>query len=304
MTDFIKKHLVDASKKVNLGSIETDESAPFKNKDDAKAFTTEAINRIRELQYRLFVEDKQSLLIVLQAPDAAGKDGLIRKVLGRMNPQGCRTFSFKAPLASELAQDFLYRVHPCAPATGQVSIFNRSHYEDVLVVRVEKIVPTKVWQKRYEYINGFEALLADRGTRILKIFLHISPEEQLMRFGERLDDPSKHWKLNPGDYASRDKWNEYRKAYEDAIKKCSTADAPWFIIPADNNWYRDAAVAGILMQTLEKMDPKLPSLSVDLVEMRRLYEAAVNASTPKSKQTNKALPATKEKLASQEKQAE
>ena len=139
MTDFIKKHRVDASKKVNLGSIGPAESNPFKDRDEAKAFTTKAIERIRELQYRLFVENKQSLLIVLQAPDAAGKDGVIRKVLGRMNPQGCRTYPFKAPLASELAQDFLYRIHPCAPATGQVSIFNRSHYEDVLVVRVEKI---------------------------------------------------------------------------------------------------------------------------------------------------------------------
>ena len=304
MTDFIKKHLVDANKKVNLGSIGAAESDPFKDKDEAKAFTTKAIDRIRELQYRLFVEDKQSLLIVLQAPDAAGKDGLIRKVLGRMNPQGCRTFPFKAPLASELAQDFLYRVHPCAPATGQVSIFNRSHYEDVLVVRVEKIVPVKVWQKRYEYINGFEALLADRGTKIIKIFLHISPEEQLARFGERLEDPTKHWKLNPGDYTSRDKWNDYRKAYEDAMKKCSADYAPWYVVPADNKWYRDAAVAGILMQTLEKMDPKLPSVSVDLVEMRRLYEAAVSAAGPKGKSVPKEPLAPKEKPAAPEKQSE
>ena len=304
MTDFIKKHLVGANKKLNLGSIGTAESDPFNDKDEAKAFTTKAIDRIRELQYQLFVEDKQSLLIVLQAPDAAGKDGLIRKVLGRMNPQGCRTFSFKAPLASELAQDFLYRIHPCAPATGQVSIFNRSHYEDVLVVRVEKIAPVKVWQKRYEYINGFEALLADRGTQIIKIFLHISPEEQLARFGERLEDPTKHWKLNPSDYTSRDKWGEYRKAYEDAMKKCSADYAPWYVVPADNKWYRDAAVAGILMQTLEKMDPKLPSVSVDLVEMRRLYDAAVSAAGSKGKSTPKEPQAPKEKPAAPGKQSE
>jgi PPK2 family polyphosphate:nucleotide phosphotransferase len=278
MTDFIKKHLVDPKKKLDLGSIETREAGPFESKEEARTFTDEAVHRMRELQYRMFVEDKQSLLIVLQAPDAAGKDGLIRKVLGRMNPQGCRTFPFKAPTPTELAFDFLHRVHACTPATGQVSIFNRSHYEDVLVVRVEKLVPTKVWQKRYEHINAFESLLAERGTKILKIFLHISHEEQLARFGERLNDPAKHWKLNPGDYTARGKWNDYRKAYEDAMKKCSADHAPWYIIPADNKWYRDAVVASIVMQTLEKMNPQLPKVEVDVEEIRKLYEAAVEAS--------------------------
>ncbi len=205
MIDFIKKHRVN-SENIKLSKIETRESSPFDKKDDAVAYTKKTIDDIRKLQYRLFVEGKQSLLIVLQAPDAAGKDGLIRKVLGRMNPQGCRTYPFKAPTADELAHDFLYRVHPCAPAAGMVSIFNRSHYEDVLVVRVENIVPSKVWQKRYADINAFESLLHDRGTRIIKLFLHISPEEQLARFGARLEEPEKHWKLNPGDYESREKW--------------------------------------------------------------------------------------------------
>ncbi len=279
MTDFIKKHLVDPKKKVTLGSIGTRESEPFKNKDDAKEFTAEAVKRILELQYRLFVENKQSLLIVLQAPDAAGKDGLIRKVLGRMNPQGCRTFPFKVPSEDELAHDFLYRIHACVPRTGQVSIFNRSHYEDVLVVRVEKLVPPKVWQQRYEHINAFESLIAERGTVIVKIYLHISPDEQLVRFGERLEDPEKHWKLNLGDYAACDKWDDYRKAYEDAMKKCSPDHAPWYVIPADHKWYRDAAVSGIVMQTLEKMNPQMPSLAVDLDEIRKLYEAAVQKQT-------------------------
>jgi PPK2 family polyphosphate:nucleotide phosphotransferase len=278
MTDFIKKHIVDPAKKISLAAIPTRESAPFDHKDDAKKFTSEAVDRMRELQYRLFVENKQSLLVVLQAPDAAGKDGLIRKVLGRMNPQGCRTYPFKAPSENELAHDFLYRIHPCVPGAGQVSVFNRSHYEDVLVVRVEKLVPMKVWQRRYEHINAFESLLADRGTVIVKIFLHISPEEQLARFGERLNDPEKHWKLNAGDYAARDNWNDYRKAYEDAIKKCSTPHAPWYVIPADNKWYRDAAVAGIMMQTLEKMNPQMPKVNVDLAELRQLYEKASQAS--------------------------
>lgn len=274
MTDFIKKHIVDAKKRLSLAAIETRESDPFQGKEDAKAFTSEAVQRIRELQYRLFVEGKQSLLVVLQAADAAGKDGLIRKVLGRMNPQGCRTFPFKTPTEDELARDFLARVHACVPRTGHVSIFNRSHYEDVLIVRVEKIVPPKVWQKRYEHINAFESLIADRGTEIIKIFLHISPEEQLERFAKRLEDPEKHWKLNAGDYAARDQWSDYRKAYEDAIKKCSAPHAPWYVIPADNKWYRDAAVAGIVMKTLEKMNPQLPDVTVDLDEIRRLYAAA------------------------------
>ncbi len=178
MIDFVKKHRVN-NENIKLSKIETRESSPFDKKDDAVDYTKKTIDDIRKLQYRLFVEGKQSLLIVLQAPDAAGKDGLIRKVLGRMNPQGCRTYPFKAPTADELAHDFLYRVHPCAPAAGMVSIFNRSHYEDVLVVRVENIVPNKVWQKRYDDINAFESLLHDRGTRIIKLFLHISPEEQL-----------------------------------------------------------------------------------------------------------------------------
>lgn len=282
MTDFIKKHLVDGKKRIHLAAIEPRESDPFSDKDDAKAFTAEAIDRIRQLQYRLFVENKQSLLIVLQAPDAAGKDGVIRKVLGRMNPQGCHAFSFKAPTEDELARDFLARIHPCIPRAGQVSIFNRSHYEDVLVVRVEKIAPAKVWQKRYDHINAFESLIADRGTAIIKILLHISPQEQLARLGERLEDPEKHWKLNTGDYAARDKWIDYRKAYEDVLKKCSAEHAPWYVIPADNKWYRDAAVASIVMQTLEKMNPQLPDVAVDLDEIRRLYAAAVQStqSTP------------------------
>lgn len=280
MSDFIKRHRIDGDAKVDLDKIDTKVSGPFKDKEEAQAFTDEAIEKIGHLQYRLFVENKQSLLIVLQAPDAAGKDGLIRKVLGKMNPQGCRTHSFKAPSELELSHDFLFRVHACAPATGQVCIFNRSHYEDVLVVRVEELVPAKVWQKRYEHINAFESLLSDRGTEIIKIFLHISPEEQLERFGARLNDPEKHWKLNPGDYAARAKWNDYRRAYEDALEKCSREHAPWFVIPADNKWYRDAAVAGILLETLEKMDPKLPSVEVDLNEMHRLYEAEKRASQP------------------------
>nr|WP_146516708.1 polyphosphate kinase 2 family protein [Rubripirellula amarantea] len=270
--DFIKRHQIRPGDKLQLKSVDTRESGPFNGKDDAKEFTAEANQAIRDLQYRMFVEDKQSLLVVLQAPDAAGKDGLIRKVLGRMNPQGCRTYPFKVPTSEELSHDFLWRIHKCTPAKGMVSVFNRSHYEDVLVVRVEDIVPKKVWNQRFDIINHFEENLSLAGTKILKFYLHISPEEQLARFGKRLENPDKHWKLNLGDYAARDKWNAYREAYEDAIEKCNSDAAPWFVIPADHKWYRDASVAGIVRQTLEKMNPQMPKVDVDLDEVRTLYE--------------------------------
>lgn len=270
--DFIKEYRIKPGKSVQLKEIATCQTGPFEGKEDAKKFTAEANAAIRDLQYRMFVEEKQSLLVVLQAPDAAGKDGLIRKVLGRMNPQGCRTYPFKVPSKEEAAHDFLWRIHKCTPAKGKVSVFNRSHYEDVLVVRVEDLVPKKVWSKRYDIINHFEANLSAAGTRILKFYLHISPETQLERFGKRLENPEKHWKLNTGDYTARDKWGDYRKAYEDAIENCSTEHAPWFVIPADHKWYRDAAVAGIVQGTLEEMDPKMPPVEVDLDEVRALYE--------------------------------
>lgn len=270
--DFIKEHRIKAGKSVKLKSIPTKQAGPFQDKADAQQFTAETNDKIRELQYRLYVEQKQSLLIVLQAPDAAGKDGLIRKVLGQMNPQGCRTFPFKVPSKEDVAHDFLWRIHKCTPGKGKVSVFNRSHYEDVLVVRVEDIVPKKVWKERYELINDFEKNLIAAGTRILKFYLHISPQEQLARFKKRLDNPEKHWKLNLGDYTAREGWGDYRKAYEDVITKCNTKESPWHVIPADNKWYRDASVAGIVRETLKQMDPQMPEVEVDLEEVRRLYE--------------------------------
>ncbi len=270
--DFVKAHRVPVDTRLELKSRSSNDTGPFSKKKAAQKFTEEAIKELRALQYRLFVEAKQSLLVVLQAPDAAGKDGLIRKVLGRMNPQGCRTYPFKVPTEQERAHDFLWRVHACAPAAGKVSIFNRSHYEDVLVVRVEQLVPNHVWHQRFEMINQFEHLLAERGTKILKFYLHISPEEQLSRFKKRLEKPEKHWKLNPGDYKARDQWEAYREAYEDVFAKCNTSAAPWFVIPADHKWYRDASVAAIVLETLKEMDPQLPEVTVDLEEMRALYE--------------------------------
>ena len=269
--DFVKEHRVKSGEKVNLSKIDTKSKGPFEGKADAKAFTADVVEKLRELQYRLFVQRKHSLLVILQAPDAAGKDGLIRKVLGQMNPQGVRTYPFKVPSSEELAHDFLWRIHKCTPAKGMISVFNRSHYEDVLVVRVEDLVPKSIWSKRYEIINQFERNLVLAGTRILKFYLHISPEEQLERFKKRLDNPEKHWKLNAGDYEAREKWNDYRNAYEHVLEKCSPADAPWHIIPADHKWYRDASVASIVLDTLKDIDPQLPPVEADLDEIRALY---------------------------------
>jgi len=273
--DFVKAHRLPPGKKVTLSKVDTECEGPFEGKEHGRAFTAAANREIRDLQYRMYTEGKQSLLVVLQAPDAAGKDGLIRKVLGQMNPQGCRTYPFKVPSTLERAHDFLWRVHQCAPAAGQVSVFNRSHYEDVLVVRVADLAPKSVWKQRYELINDFEKLLAHRGTRVIKFYLHISSEEQLERFKSRLDDPTKHWKLNAGDYDARSQWKDYQEAYEDVFQKCNSDDSPWHVIPADKKWYRDASVAAIVRHTLREMDPQLPTPDADLDEIRRHYEAAL-----------------------------
>ncbi|MEM6469000.1 MAG: PPK2 family polyphosphate kinase [Planctomycetota bacterium] len=272
--NFEREYRVRPGDKVSLKDLPTKTKGPFEGKPDAEESTRKNLERIIDYQYRMFVEEQQSLLIVLQAPDAAGKDGLIRKVLGKMNPQGCRTYPFKVPSKKERSHDFLWRIHQCTPPNGKVSIFNRSHYEDVLVVRVEDLVPKSVWKQRYEIINAFERNLVLNNTRILKFYLHISPKEQLERFGKRLNNPSKRWKLNPGDYAARKQWRQYREAYEDVFEQCSTKDAPWYVIPADHKWYRDAAVAAIVADAMKEMNPQFPPVEVDLNEMKRLYETA------------------------------
>lgn len=274
MTGFIDYYKIGEKENFDLAQVDPRDKGLFDSREQAEAFTIEAVEKIKDLQFQLFVEGKQSLLIVLQAPDAAGKDGLIRKVLGQMNPQGCRTYPFKVPSSLELSHDFLWRIHAATPAAGMVSIFNRSHYEDVLVVRVLNLAPESVWRRRYDHINAFESLLHDRGTKVLKFYLHISPEEQLERFGERLTEPEKHWKLNVGDYTARQDWDAYREAYHDAFEKCSPEHAPWFVIPADRKWHRNAAVAGIVLQAMEEMNPQLPEVDVDVDEVRRLYEQA------------------------------
>jgi PPK2 family polyphosphate:nucleotide phosphotransferase len=214
--------------------------------------------RLAELQERLYAESQQSLLVVLQAMDAGGKDGTIEHVFRGVNPQGVQVASFKAPTPEELAHDFLWRVHKEVPRKGDVGVFNRSHYEDVLVVRVHGYVPEDTWRKRYQHIRDFEQSLVESGTTIVKLMLHISKDEQRERLQARLDDPAKHWKFNPGDLAERDRWGDYQAAFEDAISETSTESAPWYVIPADKKWYRNWIVLRILLETLEDMDPQFP----------------------------------------------
>jgi PPK2 family polyphosphate:nucleotide phosphotransferase len=244
------------------------------SKDSANAETEAHALRLRDLQYLIFAENRRSVLICLQALDAGGKDGTINHVLAAMNPQGTRVHAFKVPSAEEAAHDFLWRAHQHAPARGEVVIFNRSHYEDLLAVRVHRLVPERVWSKRYDLINEFELNLTESGTHILKFFLHISEDEQLERFKQRLDDRTRWWKISESDYSERELWPAYRAAYEDVLARTSTEYAPWFVIPANHKWFRNLAVSRILVETLEALDMRLPSPTVDIDEMRRKYHAA------------------------------
>jgi PPK2 family polyphosphate:nucleotide phosphotransferase len=220
--------------------------------------------RLMALQDRLYAESGQALLVVLQAMDAGGKDGTVKHVFAGSNPQGVRVTSFKQPTPEELAHDFLWRIHAAAPAHGYIGIFNRSHYEDVLVARVHELVDESVWRRRYRHINHFEALLHDAGTRVVKLFLHISRDEQAERLRKRLEDPEKRWKFRRGDLAERERWDDYMAAYEEAIARTSTEHAPWYVVPADHKWFRNWAVSRIVIETLEAMDPRYPEPAEDL----------------------------------------
>ena len=231
---------------------------------EAEAEFEKLLPKIDDMQYKLHAESKQALLIVLQAMDAGGKDGTIRKVMTALNPQGTRVESFKVPSDEELAHDFLWRVHAKIPGKGEVGIFNRSHYGDVLVVRVHNLVAKEVWKKRYGQINAFERFLSENHVRVVKFFLHISKDEQKERLEERLKDPSKHWKASPADFKERQHWDEYQEAYEAVLEKCSTKWAPWYVIPADRKWFRNLAVASVLVETMKDMDIQMPEASFDL----------------------------------------
>ncbi len=228
------------------------------DKADSKADLEKTKVELDGMQQRLYAEGQRSLLVVLQAMDAAGKDGTIRAILSGLNPAGVKVTSFKVPGGPEAEHDYLWRVHGAVPAKGDIGIFNRSHYEDVLVVRVKQFVPRAVWSRRFDHINAFERLLVDEGTTVVKIFLHVSKDEQRERLQERVDDPAKRWKFRAGDLDDRALWTDYQRAYEDAIKKTSTAAAPWYVVPADRNWVRNLAVAKIMRHHLTVMNPKLP----------------------------------------------
>ena len=281
--DYRKQFLVEPGHKVRLSKIDPSYSGKHESHEKAMPEIQKHITRMDRLQYLLYADANQSLLVVLQAPDAAGKDGVIRRLFTGMNPQGTSVVGFKQPSKSEAAHDFLWRAHLAAPAKGEVVIFNRSHYEEVLVVRVHKRVPKSVWSKRYEQINDFEKLLTECGTRVVKFFLHISADEQLARFKERLDDPARHWKISDADYSERKFWSQYVDAYEDAMARTSTKHAPWYVIPANHKWFRDLAIAQVIADTLAEMDLKLPPTPVDIAAIRREYHAARAEGTRKAK---------------------
>jgi PPK2 family polyphosphate:nucleotide phosphotransferase len=238
-------------------------------KPEARKRVTQLGARMDTLQDALFAEGTRALLVVLQGRDTSGKDGAIRNVFGRIDPQGLAVTSFKTPTPVELAHDFLWRVHQAVPARGSVGVFNRSHYEDVLAVRVHRLVPEAVWRPRYEQINQFERMLAQAGTTIVKFFLHISRDEQRERLLARLEGPEKFWKFSPGDLGERELWDDYTAAYEEALARTSTADAPWYVVPADKKYLRDLLVAEVVTATLERMDPKYPGAPEGLEKFRQ-----------------------------------
>ncbi len=254
----LKDYLVPAKGSFKLSRFDPDDTFGLKDKESAKAELTRLHTRLDELQEMLFAEEKHSVLVVLQAMDAGGKDSTIRRVLGPLNPQGVKVIPFRAPTKEDLAHDFLWRIHKATPAKGMMHVFNRSHYEDVLIVKVHGWAPKKVIARRYEQINAFEKLLADSGTTIVKFYLNISKAEQQERFQERLDRPDKHWKFNPDDLKERELWDDYMDAFETALKKCSKPQAPWYVIPSNRKWSRDVIIARILIKTLERLKLQYP----------------------------------------------
>jgi len=272
MPNYWKKLVVKPASEVRLKHFDPSYRGKDESHKPALREIQENLQKMQELQYRMYAENKHSLLVVLQGLDAAGKDGVVRHVLTGMNPSGCVSVNFKEPTKEDLAHDFLWRVHPHVPARGSIAIFNRSHYEDVLIARVHGLVPEKVWSQRYDQINDFERLITtENNTTIVKFFLHISKEEQLARFKKRLDDPARQWKISDSDYKEREYWDDYLKAFEEVLTKTSTDGAPWFIIPSDHKWFRDLAISQIIVREMQDMDMQLPKPTVNLDEIRREY---------------------------------
>jgi PPK2 family polyphosphate:nucleotide phosphotransferase len=260
----IKRYLVEPGKKVKLGKWNPNDTSGFEGtEDDAHKDGILLDKSLDELQELLYAEHKHKIMVVLQAMDTGGKDGTIRRIFRGANPSGIRVAHFREPTRDEQDHDFLWRFHKQVPGNGELTIFNRSHYEGVLVERVHKLVPEETWRARYRQINEFERMLAEQNTTILKFYLHIDPEEQKKRIKERLDDPKKHWKFSEDDLVERKLWSEYMKAYEQALEETSTSWAPWYIVPANHKWFRDVLVSGVIVDSLKSLDMKYPPLAVD-----------------------------------------
>src|SRR3954452_16019050 len=260
---------VEPGTRISLADADPADTARDDDPEEAWTQITELQERIAELQERLYAEEQRALLVVLQGIDAAGKDSSVKHTFRETNPQGCRVYSFKEPSPEESGHDFLWRYHQDTPLKGMIHVFNRSHYEDVLVVRVKELAPEEVWRPRYESINDFERMLVREGTTIVKFFLHISCDAQLERFQERLEREDKHYKFSANDVRERENWDDYQQAYEDAVNATSTPWAPWYVVPADHKWFRNLVVARVVAATLEAIDPRYPAPDAEEVEHAR-----------------------------------
>jgi len=258
IADFAR-YRVEPGERFSIADTDPSDIDSFDDKDEVVTQVDGLVAQIADLQERLYAEEKRSLLLVLQGIDAAGKDGTVKHVLRGTNPSGVRVYSFRQPTSEEAAHDFLWRYHQATPADGTIHVFNRSHYEDVLVVRVRELAPEELWRSRYDSINDFERMLVREGTTVLKFFLHISPERQLEKFRERLERPDKYWKWSDNDIKEREHWDEYQRAYEDAVNATSTPWAPWYVVPSDHRWFRNYVVARVLAATLAAMNPRFPA---------------------------------------------
>ena len=265
----LSKFLIKPRSKVNLKKFNPNYDGGLQ-KEQSKIELDELHLKMSKLQYKLHAEKKQALLIILQAMDAGGKDGTIRDVMHGFNPQGCKVKSFRSPHKVELDHDYLWRVHKEIPAKGEIGIFNRSHYGDVLIVRIHNMVPKNQWSKRFSQINDFEKMLTDEGVKILKFYLNISKKEQKERLEQRIINPTKHWKIDEADFEERKFWNKYMNAYEETLEKCSTTWAPWYVIPANKKWYRNLIVAKIITETMEEMNLKFPKSRIDIDKIAKM----------------------------------
>ncbi len=273
--EFYRQFVIAPGSKAQLGTFDASYHGPYALRQSTTPQIRFLLHKLNELQYCMYADKKHSLLIVFQGLDASGKDAMTRHLLAGMDPSGCQVSCFKKPTPQELDHDFLWRVHPHAPAKGQVAIFNRSHYEDVLIGRVHELAPSSTLEGRYDLINDFERQLAlDNNTTTLKFLLYISKQEQLTRFRRRLDDPRKQWKISEADYEEREYWDGYIEAFEEMVRRTSTPDAPWFVIPSNCTWFRDLAVAQIVVRTLTEFQMHWPKPTVDLADIRRRYHAA------------------------------